>query len=149
MIETFCKDCGERYPLGQDHTCAKKRPAKKSASAVKPASRPRMTERSGESRKAHAGQAKKSTGKRKLPTASRVHAEQSSLGQGIESPASVDVKSAVVADPVEVVALPAASAVPVKRPRGRPTGPVPFNKREHDRKKAAERRAKAKMESVK
>lgn len=56
MIDAICRKCGTRYQLGTDHVCPKS-PAKKSASAVKPAPLPRMTDRPGESRKDRAEQA--------------------------------------------------------------------------------------------
>lgn len=37
---------------------------------------------------------------------------------------------------------------PIKRGRGRPPGPVPFDKKEHDRIKSAERRARKKLEKA-
>ncbi len=35
MIETICRDCGQRYQVGTDHVCPKKPAAKKSTAALK------------------------------------------------------------------------------------------------------------------
>ena len=143
MIETICNKCGSRYRPGTDHECKAKPPAKKSptgrvapdAGAVKvKAARPKEADANGSSGGRAAASSSPPTGRVRLP-----------LGQdsGKTSPEGSAPPAIIILADAEAKA---AHLAP-KRGRGRPRGPVPFDKKAHARKKAKERRAAAKAKT--
>lgn len=150
MIDAICKSCGARYPLSTEHVCskAKRAPAKKSTGPLLYASRPASTGIVGKERP-------KSVKKSKGGNLARGLAIL--LGDADQSAAADPAGGAPILPAASPAATPkrvraknahtqaeAAAAHLAPKRRGRPTGPVPFDKKAHDRKKSAERRAAAK-----